>query len=98
DLYQGISKLRNPVMGRVFHELKLIERWGSGIRRMIEACSEGGFDKPILEEVGTHFRVTLFTERHGLRDVKLDEIDKNILEVLKKSDGLSTQEIADQIN
>lgn len=98
DLYQGISKLRNPVMGRVFHELKLIERWGSGIRRMIEVCAEGGFDKPILEEVGIHFRVTIFTERHVQNNIKLDKIDKNILELLEKSDGLSTQEISAQID
>lgn len=98
DLFQGISKLRNPVMGRVFHELKLIERWGSGIRRMIETCKEDGFARPIFEEIGTHFRVTLFVERHVQHDFKLEKIDKSILEFLGKNEGLSTQEIAEQVN
>jgi ATP-dependent DNA helicase RecG len=31
DLRQGISKLRNRVIGRVFQQLGLIEQWGSGI-------------------------------------------------------------------
>jgi ATP-dependent DNA helicase RecG len=34
DIRRGASKLRNRVIGRVFHELKLIEQWGSGIERM----------------------------------------------------------------
>jgi len=97
DLYQGVSKLRNPVMGRVFHELKLIERWGSGIKRMVEACLDAGLEKPLLEEVGIHFRVTFFTKRKEASSMHLDEIDKSILELLKRSNGLSTQNIADQI-
>lgn len=97
DLYQGVSKLRNPVIGRVFHELKLVERWGSGIKRMIEACLDAGLEKPILEESGIHFRVTFFIKRKKVSSVDLDEINKSIIELLKRSNGLSTQQIADQI-
>jgi len=35
DLPRGVSKLRNRVIGRVFHTLGLIEQWGSGIQRML---------------------------------------------------------------
>jgi predicted HTH transcriptional regulator len=98
DLYKGISKLRNPVMGRVFHELKLIERWGSGIRRMVETCLETGFEKPLLEEIGIHFRVTIFTKRKRSKSfTKLEKTDQNILEFLKINEGLSTQQIANKI-
>jgi len=38
DILQGVSRLRNRVIGRVFHELHLIEQWGSGIQRMAAAC------------------------------------------------------------
>ena len=34
DIRRGVSRLRNRVIGRVFHELGLIEQWGSGIQRM----------------------------------------------------------------
>ena len=63
DIQQGISKLRNRVIGRVFQELGLIEQWGSGIQRMTAACRESGIDSPRFEEIGTHFRVTLSTRR-----------------------------------
>ncbi len=95
DLYQGVSKLRNPVIGRVFHELRLIERWGSGIRRMIESCEGAGLQKPLLEEIGTHFRVTIFTEQKF--ELKLSDIDYKILHSLEVKGGLSTQEVAKQI-
>jgi ATP-dependent DNA helicase RecG len=98
DLYQGISKLRNPVIGRTFHDLKLIERWGSGIRRMLETCRDAGLAQPMLEEVGMHFRVTLFTiQRSKIAKLSLDQLDENILSMLKNGNGLSTSEIAAKI-
>ena len=63
DLPRGVSKLRNRVIGRVFHELRLVEQWGSGAQRMIAACREFGLAPPVWEEVGTMFRVTFRTER-----------------------------------
>lgn len=92
DLRHGISKLRNRVIGRVFHELGLIEQWGSGIQRMTTACLEAGLAVPTLEEIGTHFRVTLFTAR--TRAPSLDKTDQTILDALTGDEGLSTQEVA----
>ena len=74
DLRRGISKLRNRVIGRVFHELGLIERWGSGVQRMTAACREAGLAEPELEEIGTRFRVTLRTTGGG--DGIVDEADE----------------------
>lgn len=95
DLFKGISKLRNPVIARVFHELKLIERWGSGIRRMIEECLSAGLPEPIFEEVGLHFRVTIFTQR--LTTSEIDDRDRIILALFEEEEGLSTREIAEKI-
>jgi len=80
--------------------LKLIERWGSGIKRMVEACIASGLEKPLLEEIGLHFRVTFFTKKvkHSKRIYQLDDIDKAILHSLKNGKGLSTQQIANAID
>jgi predicted HTH transcriptional regulator len=59
EMQRGVSKLRNRVIGRVFHELGLVEQWGSGIRRMTQACEDMGMPAPEFEEIGTSFRVTL---------------------------------------
>lgn len=95
DIRQGISKLRNRVLGRIFRELGLIEQWGSGIQRMLSACAEAGQDEPQIEELGLHFRVTLF--RKGTREPTLDQIDRKILSALQEQGELSTKQIATRI-
>jgi len=95
DLHQGVSKLRNRVIGRVFHSLGLIEQWGSGIARMTEACQKAGLESPILEELGTHFRVTLPTLQ--VMTPKQDDRDQSILTALSVDEGKSTREISEAI-
>ena len=95
DLWQGISRLRNRVIGRVFQELGLIEQWGSGIQRMAGACRDAGLDAPLLEEIGMRFRVTLALLPH--RAAELDERDQHVVELLGDGKGHSTQEIADRM-
>jgi predicted HTH transcriptional regulator len=93
DLYRGVSKLRNRVIGRVFYELGLIEQWGSGIQRMTRACREAGLDEPLLEELGHRFRVTIRTT--ATRKPEIDTTDQVILDALRhESKGLGTQDVA----
>ena len=95
DLLLGVSKLRNRVIGRVFHELGLIEQWGSGFQRMVAVCRDAGLAPPALEEIGTRFRVTIHTVRISTPSV--DKTDQAILDSLAEGSGHSTQEIADLI-
>ena len=92
DIQQGVSKLRNRVIGRVFHELRLIEQWGSGIQRMTTACHEAGLDAPRLEEIGLHFRVTISSRR--VQPARADETDRKILALLRAGNALSTAAVA----
>ncbi len=95
DLQRGISKLRNRVIGRVFHALGLIEQWGSGVQRMTAACREAGLAAPVFEEIATRFRVTLSTERVG--PAVLDRTDQAIFDALAGGGGRLTSEIAEAI-
>ncbi len=94
DLPRGVSKLRNRVIGRVFHELGLVEQWGSGAQRMIAACKEFGLLPPIWEEVGQRLRVTLKTE--PATEASMDAIDRAILDELD-ANGRRTAELATAI-
>ncbi len=95
DLPLGISKLRNRVIGRVFHELGLVEQWGSGVQRMLAACRGSGLAPPVWEEIGTRFRVTLHTALVG--QVEVDRPDGAILALLEGAEGRGTREIANAI-
>jgi ATP-dependent DNA helicase RecG len=96
DIQKGVSKLRNHVIGRVFQELGLIEQWGSGIQRMTSACTAAGLPAPVLEEIGTHFRVTLSSVPAG--PIRLDRKDEEILRVLAGGRGSSTARIAKAVS
>lgn len=92
DLQHGVSKLRNRVIGRVFHALGLIEQWGSGIQRMTAACRDAGLPEPQFEEIATRFRVTMFTNQ--VSRPALDGIDQIIMDALLDGAGRLTSEIA----
>ena len=95
DIRRGVSKLRNRVIGRVFHELGLIEQWGSGIQRMTAACRQAGLSEPELEEIGSGFRVTFRRERVALPG--RDLLDERIVKFLRQKPGASTSRIAAHI-
>lgn len=94
-LHQGISKIRNRVLARVFQELKIIEQWGSGIQRIKSACKEAGLREPLFEEIGYRFRVTLYREKSYKLQFSITE--EKILKLLSHKEGLSTKDIADKI-
>ena len=59
---------------------------------MTKACRDAGLPEPVLEEVGSGFRVTF-----GLIPVhkaSLDPLDQKILDLLKDSSGRSTSQVA----
>ena len=95
DLPRGVSKLRNRVIGRVFHELGLVEQWGSGAQRMIAACRDDGLPAPVWEGVGLRLRVTLRADPRG--PARIDPRDRSILDLLETGDGHGTRAIAEAI-
>jgi len=95
DLRTGVSRLRNPVIGRIFKELGLIEQWGSGIQRMSAASRAAGLPEPDFAELGLRFRVTLRTTATGT--LEMDETESRILEFLDTPNGRSTAELAAHI-
>ena len=88
----GVSRLRNRVIGRIFRELRLIEQWGTGMGRMIEACNKLGLRTPRFEEIGTSFRVTLFNQRVAPR--KIPEWHSRLFDYLSEKGEISTKEAA----
>ena len=112
DLPQGVSRLRNRTIGRVFHELGLVEQWGSGVQRMIATCREAGLAPPVWEEVGLRLRVTIYTGESALPPTStgaaqraagtvtayvIDTADQSILALLEGGEEYGTGDIAKAI-
>jgi len=60
DLYRRThaSKPRNRLIAQIFYDLEIIERYGSGIQRMIDACKAAGLPEPTLSESTGGFLIT----------------------------------------
>lgn len=59
DMKSGVSKIRNPVIARVFSELGLIEQWGSGVRRIFSEAVAQGLPEPVITEIATGIRLSI---------------------------------------
>ncbi|MGF7141465.1 RNA-binding domain-containing protein [Roseimarinus sediminis] len=70
DIFNGRSEARNRVVAHIFKELGLIEQWGSGISRIINACKEQGLPSPKIEEKNDFFDVELIRPRTITDDKK----------------------------
>ncbi len=57
------SKPRNKLIAQIFYDLGLIERYGSGIQRILEACREAGLPQPLLENFSGGFRIKFTVPR-----------------------------------
>ena len=59
DMKRGVSKIRNPVISRVFRELDLMEQWGSGIKTIFREAEEMGLAMPGIVELGMRVRFSV---------------------------------------
>lgn len=51
------SKPRNKLIAQIFYDLGLIERYGSGIHRILEDCRKAGLPQPLFENFSGGFRI-----------------------------------------
>lgn len=92
DALQGVSQLRNRVIGRCFRELELIELWGSGLKRMISQCQKSGIASPRFEELGHFFRVTLFNRKEA--KIIIRGWRKDLTDLITKRKEITTKDAA----
>lgn len=75
------SSKRNPHIAEAFYQMGLVERWGTGTTRMIQAMQQAGLPAPTFEEDSGGFRVTLRVDLFpperlaGLNDRQRQAID-----------------------
>ncbi|MQY79008.1 MAG: transcriptional regulator [Bacteroidetes bacterium] len=94
------SKPRNKLIAQVFYDMALIERYGSGIQRMIADCVKAGLPEPIFEEKFGGFAITfskdIFTESF-LKELGLNERQVNAVLYVKENGAINNSKYQ-QIN
>ena len=57
---EGYSKIRNRALAHAFSYMNLIEAWGSGIPKLMEAMREYGLREPEFRDMEIGFRINLY--------------------------------------
>ena len=60
EVMNGHSKIRNKGIANIFSQMGLVEAWGSGIKRILNAAEEYGLPRPRFQEFDNMFRVVVF--------------------------------------
>ncbi len=96
------SILRNPLIANTLYLSKDIERWGSGIRRIYDACKEEKV-KVEFKELKSGFLIIFQRKAEGpkrvLKEVlkELTDNQKKILEAIGKNPRITSEELAGMV-
>jgi len=95
DLFKPHNSIpRNRLIAQVFFDIGLIEKWGTGIERMVKACKTQGLPEPRFEEY-QGFRVIfmkdIYTEDY-LKNLALNERQIMAILYLKKKGRITNRE------
>ena len=90
DILLGISIARNKKLADVFYRLHLIEAYGTGMPKIIEAYREYGLE-PHIEISDNAFKITLPNTNAAVKETKVEltENEQGVLSVLK--DGIKSR-------
>ncbi|WHH60673.1 helix-turn-helix domain-containing protein [Petroclostridium sp. X23] len=104
------SMTRNPTIASLLHRINYIEKMGTGINRMKEACKEVGVAEPVFEITG--FFTIIFYRNHIENDknfgdfgenfgdfgVHINETQIKILKLIQADSKISAKRIAENLN
>lgn len=90
--------------------MKIIESWGTGIKRMFSSCKEYGVREPELLEIGDSFRVNLYrpsynevhqsslknSPKSSLKDV--NRTQQKILDMIQENPKITQTAMAEKLD
>ena len=62
-LSENRSIPKNKKLAQIFYNINLIENWGMGFHRIIDACLQKGLQTPLFEEKAGAFVITFFRKK-----------------------------------
>ena len=90
------SHLRNKQVATIFKELELIEKYGSGVRRVIDTFVAYGLPEPEFEATQGGMAVTVFSAANGGVSGGVNTESVPLLQLIQAQPGLKTTELVAQ--
>lgn len=92
------SQPRNKLIADFCKDLGLIEKYGSGIRRVLALFRAAGLPDPQFQEMSGGFNVTVFSNVTENRNDVTENVTENrsiaILKIMKENSGITTAQLA----
>ena len=101
---EGYSKPRNRAIASAFAYMKIIEKWGSGIPRILRECSEYGLPEPKFIDFDGDFRVNMYRQlpekawshTNDINDTN-DTNDTKILNLIRENPSITQTELKEKL-
>lgn len=105
DLGTGISEIRNTVIADIFHQMGIIERFGSGSQKIRNHMEEWDLQPPEYRDTGTFFKMIFHKKSKRepgrktseIPEHELDEDEKLIINHAKEHGKITPRKAADLI-
>ena len=99
DIRSGISQPRNKNLAEVFHRLRLIESYGTGIRRIFNLYADCP-EQPQIEVTSNTFKIVL-PNKNAVYEAETEKVNsvtpqmKKVLNYIKTNGQITEKEISD---
>ena len=102
---EGYSKIRNRAIANAFSYMKIIEKWGSGIPRIIRECQEYGIPEPELIDFDGDFRINMYRQpllsQAGtigtIIGIKVTSPEERVLTIMKQNAKVTQKELQKEL-
>ena len=88
---------RNEVLANVLYQTTYLEKWGSGVKRIIEVCKEEGSPEPFWTEEAGYTVVTFPLARLNGRNVTQNATQNVTQNVTQKDDDVPRRQKVEQV-
>lgn len=99
DALKGRSKPRNKVIAEVFSRMGIIEKWGTGLQRIVDLAKQEGLKKPVFENNDSFFRVILYRgkeETAQTTDQTVQTTEQKIMNAIAEKPTVTRKELAER--
>ena len=92
---EGYSKPRNRAIASAFAYMKIIEKWGSGIPRILRECNEYGLPEPAFIDFDGDFRVNMYRQLPEKDWSHTD--DTKVLNLIRENPSITQAELKEKL-
>ena len=94
DALKGRSKPRNKVIAEVFSRMGIIEKWGTGLQRIVDLAKQEGLKEPVFENNDSFFRAILYRGKEETTAKTTAKTTTIILDALSDNPNITLKELA----